>query len=168
MISQWILNQGAVLDLRLLHTASTLYMLGLIYFVQLVHYPLFALVGPKHYLDYHQKHVFWTTWAVGPAMILEALTAGALLLLSLNQEAMSQATMSQATMSQAAMSLNQSALWMGLFLLLVIWLSTALLQVPCHNRLVNGFDPKIHHRLVKTNWIRTVAWSLRAIIALNL
>ena len=66
------------------------------------------------------------------------------------------------------MSLNQSALWMGLFLLLVIWLSTALLQVPCHNRLVNGFDPKIHHRLVKTNWIRTVAWSLRAIIALNL
>ena len=149
MMSHWILSQGAVLDLRLLHTASTLYMLGLIYFVQLVHYPLFALVGPKYYLDYHQKHVFWTTWAVGPAMILEALTSGALLLLSLNQEAIG-----QAAISQDVMSLNQSTLWMGLLLLLVIWLSTALLQVPCHNRLVNGFDPKMHHRLVKTNWIK--------------
>jgi hypothetical protein len=57
-------------------------------------------------------------------------------------------------------------LWIGLTLLGVIWLSTALIQVPCHEVLSQGFDPVVHHRLVTTNWIRTTAWSLRALLVL--
>ena len=53
----------------------------------------------------------------------------------------------------------------GLALVTLIWLSTALLQVPCHEDLSNGFDTEIHRRLVATNWIRTVAWSLRSLLA---
>jgi hypothetical protein len=49
-------------------------------------------------------------------------------------------------------------------LVLVVWLSTFLLQVPGHNRLKNGKDRILIRRLVATNWIRTAAWSLKALI----
>ena len=149
-LSQVILSQAAITQLVLAHTFSTVYMMGLIYFVQLVHYPLFAQVGPSQYLDYHQKHMFWTTWVVGPPMILEAVTSGLLLVLSYN----------------ALVGLSQGILIGGALLLMIIWISTALIQVPCHERLINGFDQKVHQRLVISNWIRTVAWSIRAILAM--
>jgi hypothetical protein len=44
---------------------------------------------------------------------------------------------------------------------LIVWLSTFVLQVPIHNRLKAGKkDSKIRH-LVATNWIRTVSWTLK-------
>lgn len=53
-----------------------------------------------------------------------------------------------------------------LFMTGLIWLSTALLQVPLHRALLPGFDPAKIHRLVRSNWLRTVAWTLRSGIAL--
>jgi hypothetical protein len=49
-------------------------------------------------------------------------------------------------------------------LVAVIWLSTALLQVPAHGRLSAGFDAETGGFLVATNWIRTIAWSLRSAV----
>jgi hypothetical protein len=46
-------------------------------------------------------------------------------------------------------------------LVIVVWLSTFLLQVPIHHRLEAGKDDKRIQRLVATNWIRTAAWSLK-------
>ena len=56
----------------------------------------------------------------------------------------------------------------GLALLAAVWMSTALLQVPCHRKLARGFDPDVARRLVSSNWIRTVCWSLRLLVALGL
>ena len=56
----------------------------------------------------------------------------------------------------------------GWLLLAVIWVSTALVQMPLHRRLGRSFDAPTIDRLVASNWIRTVAWSLRAPIALAL
>jgi hypothetical protein len=53
-------------------------------------------------------------------------------------------------------------------LVVVIWFSTFLLQVPCHTRLSQGFDAQIHAQLVSTNWIRTLAWSARAVVAMGM
>lgn len=58
--------------------------------------------------------------------------------------------------------------WFGLVLLAVVWLSTALLQVPCHTKLGLAFDRKEWASLVATNWVRTAAWSLRAVVALTM
>jgi hypothetical protein len=55
---------------------------------------------------------------------------------------------------------------LGVALLVVIWLSTSLLQVPRHRELVSGFDASAHRRLVASNWIRTTAWSLRGALVL--
>lgn len=124
---------------------ATLYMTGLIWFVQLVHYPLFAAVPPEAFTAYEARHTRRTVWAVAPPMGVEALTAA---LLALTPPAELSATLTGS----------------GLVLVIVIWLSTSLLQVPCHRHLSRGFSETVHHRLVVTNWIRTVAWSLRAVL----
>jgi hypothetical protein len=49
------------------------------------------------------------------------------------------------------------------FLVVIIWLSTLVLQVPIHNRLQSGKDNACIRRLVTTNWIRTIAWSIKAV-----
>jgi hypothetical protein len=51
----------------------------------------------------------------------------------------------------------------GLVLLLTIRVSSCLLQVPQHTVLLSGFNREAHLRLVRTNWIRTVAWSIRGL-----
>ena len=53
----------------------------------------------------------------------------------------------------------------GLFLLGCIWLSTFAVQVPIHNRLAEGVNIDLIAKLVRTNWIRTAAWTLRGFTA---
>jgi hypothetical protein len=48
----------------------------------------------------------------------------------------------------------------------VVWLTTALFSVPAHGVLAHGFDAVAHARLVHTNWIRTAAWTTRAVLLL--
>jgi hypothetical protein len=56
--------------------------------------------------------------------------------------------------------------WGGLALLLLIWVSTAVFQVPAHEKLKSGFDEAWHRRLVDWNWVRTGLWTLRAMLLL--
>ncbi|MEM9346671.1 MAG: hypothetical protein AAGB26_08635 [Planctomycetota bacterium] len=133
--------------LLLTHAAATLYMTGLIWFVQLVHYPLMARVGKQHYTAYQQQHERRTTLAVAPAMLIEL---GCAVYLAL----------------RAPDTIGPVLAWAGLLLVVLLWLSTALLQVPCHKKLGRGFDERTHHRLVTTNWLRTLLWSARGVIAL--
>ena len=132
-----------------IHLATTLWMTGLIWFVQTVHYPLFALVGPEAFGDYHRKHVQALGRLVGPVMVLEALCATWLLIASLGTDAVAWAAT-------------------GWGLLAVIWLSTFCLQVPAHRVLSRGTDPPhpVIERLTAGNWIRTVGWSARSALAL--
>ncbi len=58
--------------------------------------------------------------------------------------------------------------WVGLAAVGALWLSTFLLQVPQHEVLRAGFDADAHRRLVSTNWLRTVLWSLRGVWVLYL
>jgi hypothetical protein len=128
------------------HAVATLFMVGLIWFVQVVHYPLFRQVGGDLFPAYARLHAKRTSWVVGPPMLLEMTTA--LLLLWLRPP-----------------GVPLWMLWAGLLLLVVIWLSTWLLQVPQHAILAEGFNAQAQRRLVRTNWIRTMGWSLRGALA---
>jgi hypothetical protein len=57
---------------------------------------------------------------------------------------------------------------LGAGILLLIWLSTALLQAPAHGRLGKGYDRSVHQGLVRSNWIRTLAWWARVPVAVLL
>jgi len=133
----------------LAHVASTLFMTGVIWFVQVVHYPLYSSIGKAEFAAYEQRHTALTTWVVAPSMLVEGTTA--LLLFWFQPHAVS-----------------RWQLRVGLVLLAVIWVSTALVQVPCHDLLSRGLDSNGVHRLVWTNWIRTLAWSLRAVFTLRM
>ncbi len=128
--------------LLLIHLAATFYMIGLIWFVQVVHYPLFAHVGRDTFVDCQAFHLGHVTWVVGPGMLIEAATAA--LLVYLNPSSV--------------------LLKLGAGLLAVIWVSTWWLQVPKHNVLASGYDPAAHRYLVASNWIRTFAWTARGIV----
>lgn len=128
------------------HAAATLFMTGLIWFVQIVHYPLFAEVGEASFARYERLHSSRTTLVVLAPMLVELATAALLL--------------TRADIVPRWMSLTGAAL------LAVVWLSTFFLQVPRHGELAKGFQPAAHAALVATNWIRTIAWSLRAVSSL--
>lgn len=127
--------------------ASTFYMVGLIWMVQIVHYPLFAKVGPDQYESYQVSHQARTTLAVGPPMLIELLTA---VLLIWYRPA----------------GVPDWSIYLALALLVIVWASTAFLQVPCHEKLTSQFDPAVHWRLVVTNWIRTFCWSARGALVI--
>jgi len=135
------------LTLLLVHAASTLTMVGLIWFVQVVHYPLAAQVGDAAFIAYQKAHMARTSWVVGPPMLAELAATGLLL-------------------AQRPPGVPSWAPWVGAGLLAVVWASTAVFQVPLHSALTDGLDPDRVERLVATNWIRTVGWSLRGALAL--
>ena len=58
-------------------------------------------------------------------------------------------------------AISPAMVYTGIALVVLIWLSTAYVQVPCHEKLVKGFDLAAYKWLVNSNWIRTIAWSAR-------
>lgn len=133
----------------LVHAAATWFMAGLIWFVQVVHYPLFAGVGDAGWNDYSRRHQGLTTLVVGPAMLVELAAAATLLVLVPGPLTIA-----------------------GAILLALVWASTFFVQVPLHARLERGRDPaaraRLFRRLVATNWARTALWTARGVLALAL
>ena len=132
------------------HAAATWAMVGIIWFVQRVHYPL--LGGPGRadgagFAAYQRANTHRTTWVVLPPMAVEALTAVALV-------------------ASPPTGVPRAVTGSGLALVAAIWLSTALLQVPRHEALARGYDPDAHRVLVASNWLRTIAWSARGVLVL--
>lgn len=118
-------------------------MTGLIWLVQLVHYPSFAFVYAPKFERFHAHHSRRITWIVFPMMTAELILAVAL----------------AARKLEPFWILNLSGL-------IFIWLATAFISVPLHNRLACAPSADLAARLVLTNWPRTLLWSARAIALL--
>lgn len=129
----------------LVNLCSTWYMVGLIWMVQMVHYPMFDRVGESEFVRYESDHSRLITPIVGVPMLIEIATACWLV----------------ATLPAG---FSRWAAWLGVAMVITIWISTVMLQIPCHNRLAAGFDLNTYRRLVHTNWIRTVLWTTRGIM----
>ena len=67
--------------LLVVQVVATLALTGLVWFVQVVHYPLLARVGPSSFAAYEQEHVRRTTWLAVPLMVTEGIVVAMLLLL---------------------------------------------------------------------------------------
>ncbi len=120
-------------------------MIGVIWVMQLVHYPMLAEMSalrPAAAANDHQRRI---TWVVGPLMAAEGVTALVLLV-------------------ERPASMSTLAAWAAAALLGVALLSTVALQVPLHGRLAQGHDAVVARRLITTNWIRTVAWTARGVV----
>lgn len=121
-------------------------MCGVIWFVQLSHYPSFDLVGGdgRAYARANQRG---TAGVVVPFMLVEAMMA-ALVAWS------------------PPPGVPRFAAFAGLALVAATSLSTAVVQMPLHARLArDGHDATTIAALVRSNWLRTILWSLRAVLA---
>jgi hypothetical protein len=131
--------------LLLTNILCTFFMLGLIWVIQIVNYPLFKNVGEESFVKYHQEHVWRITSVVFIPMFLEGMTAVMLLW-------------------YPHPSVPAELILFGLTLIFLVWLSTLFLLVPQHDGLLKGFNNKSYRNINAFNWIRTIAWSLRAVI----
>ncbi|RME97541.1 MAG: hypothetical protein D6772_10295 [Bacteroidetes bacterium] len=125
----------ALLVFELVVTAA---LFGLIWTVQLVHYPGFHFVAKDHFREFHRMHTRQITWVVLPLMVSE--------------------------LGLSAYRCCLDPAWpqlLPLVLVVALWASTFFWQVPLHSRLANGKNTSIIQRLVDSNWLRTVLWTLR-------
>ena len=144
MIEFFILTPSILFNTTLL---CCTYMTGLIWFVQVVHYPLFKSIPKNSIKTYATLHANRTTFVVIAPMLLELGTAFILLF-------------------TRPLYFSIESSYLSFALILLIFLSTFLLQVPDHEKIQeSGQDSDIEH-LVKWNWIRTIAWSLRLVCIL--
>jgi hypothetical protein len=116
-------------------------LLALIWLVQLVHYPGFRFVDPELFRAFHAHHTASITWIVMPLMLAELGLAAV----------------------WAWQTRGATATLAPLLLVLALWASTFLVQVPLHHQLAAGRDSAVIEALIRTNWWRTVLWTCKAV-----
>ena len=118
-------------------------MVGIIWVIQLLHYPSFHFISDQKYIEFQHFHMQRISLIVIPAMLTEL--ASALLL---------------------AYFFGSSLTIILLVLVLGIWGITFIFFTNMHQKLTTGYDRTTVDTLVKINWSRTALWSLRLIILL--
>ena len=131
--------------LLLLNFAAAAYLTGLIWTVQIVHYPSFEQVPKAAWAAFHAAHTRRMSYVVLLPMVVELGLAVWL-----------------AWAGRALLPSGSS--WWSLALVGLIWAATFFISVPFHNRLAEGYDYIAIDGLIRTNWIRTLAWTARAVL----
>jgi len=127
----------------LIQLFASFFLCGLIWIVQLVHYPSFKYVDNLEFTKFELFHTKNISFIVVPIMVLELATA---IILAHN-------------------SLGYSKLFfINLILVLTVWLVTFVFSVPCHQKLTRVKNLRTIDLLVKTNWLRTFIWTLKALL----
>ena len=125
------------------HAVASVFLAGLIWTVQVVHYPLFARVGSDAFLVYADGH----TTRIGALVVLpwsvQGLTVAALLVAR--------------PVGVSATLVGTSAVAAAVTVAVTLAVS-----VRQHRILGGGWDPTAHRVLVMSNWLRTAAWIVGA------
>ena len=129
----------------LINLLSTWMMVGVIWFVQVVHYPLLSVVPVQSAASVAVEHQRRTGWVVGAPMALEGVTTLALLVL-------------------VPEGVAWFVPWLAGIPLAVALGATIFLSVPRHERMAHEPDAQVGKELVSTNWVRTIAWTVRGLI----
>lgn len=126
----------------MVNLVSTWTMVGVIWFVQVVHYPLLSVVPVESAASTAVEHQRRTGWVVGAPMAAEGVTT--LMLLAMVPDGVA-----------------WFVPWLAGIPLAVALGATVLLSVPRHERMARNPDATVGRELVSTNWVRTIAWSVR-------
>ena len=131
-------------DLQTTHLTSTSIMVGVIWVIQLVHYPSFKYVKESDFIIFQKYHMNNISYIVFPVMLIELITS---LLIFFSGE-------------------KSFFFMLSLFCLFLIWVITVGLFTKFHNILKEGKDLKMIKKMIRANWIRTLLWTLRLIMIL--
>jgi hypothetical protein len=128
------------------HAASTVFLAGVIWTIQVVHYPMFARLGPAGFpaaMADHGRRI--TGVIVGPWALQGATTVWLL--------------------ARPPVGVPSVLVWTAAVLAALPLVVTLAASIPAHRQLGSGFDAAAHARLLATNWLRTVAWTAHAGVA---
>ena len=129
--------------------ASTWAMTGLIWVIQVVHYPIFDSIDPgednQGWMQFANRHTRSISFVVGPLMLAEGITGIWLVI-------------------DPPADTSRLLPLVALGLMAIAYGVTAFVSAPLHGRMSEHFDTGLHQRLVSTNWVRTAAWSARAVV----
>lgn len=122
-------------------------MFGVIWIVQVVHYPLMRFVSGEQFARFETAHRTRISWVVGPLMLVEGVCVLAFLI-------------------APPAGLPWWLPWLGAAVEAIAIGTTAFVSAPLHERLNAHFNQATLDRLIATNWIRTIAWTCRAALAI--
>lgn len=140
---QWGVVGGRHMDLAdvtlLVHAATTWYLVGTVWFGQLLHFSLFEYVGEAAFPNYLAAHVRSFAPAIFPVLGLNVISLGALI----------------AGLRPAELPIG--LVWLALALVLITGADTGLLVVPRLIRLGRKREVATMRSLVRVHWIRTAS-----------
>ena len=127
--------------------AATLFMVGLTWFVQAVHYPLFVEVGEDRFSTYHEMHSRRVTWVVVVPMVVELVSAVALAI-------------------DPPEGLGTLAV-VGAVLAVLAWVVTLAWAAPTHGAIGRrGLEPSLLRRLDRASLVRSWIWTAHGAVLL--
>ena len=130
--------------LLVLDLVASWVMVGLIWFVQIVHYPLLSIVPMQAASSVAEEHQRRTAWVVMLPMAVQGFTSLGL-------------------MRWIPNGVSWWLPWANGVCVAIALASTVLLSVPRHARMAANPDENVGRELVLTNWPRTIAWSASGI-----
>ena len=125
------------------HLISTSIMTGVIWVIQIVHYPSFHFIEKELYTAFQKFHMNKISIIVIPIMLAELITG---MMLFLDK------------------SSKSPFLIVSFVILVLIWLITGVFFSKAHNELMTGYQELVVNQLVVMNWIRTLLWTLRLLL----
>lgn len=133
------------MSVLIVHATATWFMMGLIWTIQSVHYPLFERVGASSFPDYETEHTRRMARLLAVPAGLEVITGLALVW-------------------SRPEGLGLTTVLIAGMMLAIIWITTVLVQVPLHGRLAVAYDRSVLLRLLNSNWLRTGLWTVRGVL----
>ena len=129
--------------LSLIHLISTAIIVGIIWVIQVVHYPSFYFIERDEYVSFQKFHMDKISYIVVPVMLIESISGFILIYNELN-----------------------TVLLISMILLFFIWVLTGIFFVPIHQKLTSGYQEELVEKLVKINWVRTIFWTIRLLLVM--
>ncbi len=127
-----------------IHACVTFLLTGLIWVIQLVHYPMFQFLGPQTYsraMTFHQHRI---SILVVPLMLFELLSGVYL-----------------AHTQWASLARFHG---INIALIVIIWVHTFGIMVPFHKRISIQPNQSLLQKTLRHHWIRTFAWTIKSML----
>lgn len=129
----------------LLNLCLSAFLTGLIWVIQLVHYPLFLKVGKSQFREYEKSHRKRISVLAMPAMVVDMALSGLLIFTTYYD-------------------IYREYILLAFVLNLLAFLSTILFFSRLHSHLAKGYNANLISKLVSINMIRTLIWTARTVV----
>jgi hypothetical protein len=142
----WERSESSWASFVVLHALATWFLVGMIWTVQYVHYPLFANVGAENYVEFQAEHVSRIGVVLAVPWIAEGVaTLGLLMFARRGRELV-------------VVSLGAAAA-------AAVLVISGFVSAPAHGALADGFETVVHERLLDWNLVRSLLWSFKGGVA---